>query len=125
MCMEDIRIGRKTGVAQQLVPLPANTVVQVVDANRLRTGLLIGSLNAQTLWLGFDKTVAIGSGLLIPANSVPLKLLLAEMGELVRRPIYGITNAAINVMIFEFILDDDAISTLGPQPTEYVYAKPA
>lgn len=113
MCMEDIRLGRKMTCAEGKTALVANTPVIVVPASKLRVGLIISGNSTAPVTLGFDNTIVVGNGIIIPINQRPIFMSIKDWGEIIRRPIWGVANVALNCCFWESLLEANPEDSQG------------
>lgn len=105
MCMEDVRIGRKTLSRSATVPVGTGVGV-LVPANKDRYTLIISAPETNPLWLTWEPAAAAGTGIRIAAGSPPVMLSIQEHGALVRGPIYAsIPLGAETITFAESILE--------------------
>lgn len=88
MCCEDLKIGRKTQCRTKAVVVPV-TGVELVQKDSRRIGVLIGSSDLAAIYIGTEKMSANDQGILLQASAAPLLLLISEMGDIVRGPIFA------------------------------------
>ena len=105
MCIEDIKIGRRSTIIERRVAL-STTSAQLVGPNPRRTGLVIGSDNTARITLSLIDPAVAGSGMLQAAGGAPIKLDIAHQGQLLTKPIFAVLNAGTaTVAVWETIFD--------------------
>lgn len=107
MCMEDIRIGRKsTAIEGRLV---TNMSVQILcQADPKRTSLIIYPPITGVLYLGTTLNIALLSGIHLSATMEPIRITLATHGQLVTRLWYAVCSVnAAAVSFIETHLEDE------------------
>lgn len=99
MCMEDVRIGRKSIVFRYRLTVPANGSVQVLSNSPDRISMLIPS-NGSAVTLGAD-TVDMGGVVegTINLNENNVRLSIGHDGALVTFPWYVMNSSASNQTI--------------------------
>jgi hypothetical protein len=117
MCMEDIILGRKTGVAEQRVTLQAGVAVQAIPANKNRIALIIGPQGAGTvansmITLGFDNTVIPAQGMNLSGITTPLVLNIKDHGDIVRRPLWVVSTVLSFFTFWEVTLLDGSVDNI-------------
>jgi hypothetical protein len=99
--MEDIRIQRKTFSLAITVSVPAANSVLILPADPLRTAILFTGHSANRIVYGFDSTVVVTAGLIVPANGLPFPMSIDQFGQLVTREWWAIASAgAQNITVF-------------------------
>lgn len=108
MCMEDVRIGRKSIVFRYRLTVPANGSVQVLSNNPDRIAMLIPSHgNAQTLGADTQDLDNVVEGTInLQQNNV--RLSIGTDGALVTMPWYVMNSANQNqtITVWETVLRD-------------------
>ena len=108
MCMEDVRLGRKTGPAIRFLPVPdaGNTVI--AEQNPDRTALIVSCPNAVGLFcgpIGLDPSA--GQGHFLVQGQDALMLDIQHHGSLVTQQWNASGNAAASsVTVMESILNE-------------------
>ena len=113
MCMEDIRIGRKSPVSFRVVSV-TNAPTQLCTNAPKRIALIISSLTpidaarAQNrLTISSDPNVADLGGLVIWGGTTPFKLDVQKYGQIVTTNLFVISdNAAASVGVCEVFQDE-------------------
>lgn len=93
MCMEDVRIGRKSAFIETTYAIGAAAVLVVPSAGD-RTALILGPPSSGTVTFSTVAPVAAGSGLTINAGGAPVILDIRSVGEAVNRGWYAIGSGA-------------------------------
>jgi len=106
MCMEDVKIGRKTGSTQRTVTL--NTTSQdVVDADAKRFSLILNAPTSGRVTYSLRPTATDLNGIVLYATMQPLVLNLKDHGAIVTSRLTAITNTGSQVTtIVETRFDD-------------------
>lgn len=99
MCMEDIRIQRKTEVAWQFLPVSNLAPVQLLPADPLRVSLILGSSSTGRVSFGNVAGIVAAQGLIINTNGAPITLSIRDYGQVVTGEWWGVASVA-NVSIF-------------------------
>lgn len=107
MCMEDVRLNRKTSSANSDA---ATTVASAlaIPQNEKRTALVISNTGANPVYLSLVSPAADSKGIKLPANGDPLVLDLFHHGRMVTSSWYAISPAgASNVGFTESVLQEE------------------
>src|SRR5687767_13336417 len=92
MCMEDIRIGRRTSSTENLIAALA-AAYQIADANNERITLIIHPPVSGTLMVSVRSDVSLTAGIPLTVGSHPLIFTIQTHGSLVMRPFFAIHSA--------------------------------
>lgn len=107
MCMEDIRIGRKTGSTQITVTV-SNPSSVILPADAKRTAIVISPPAAGTMFVAFGRDASTTSGIRVEPVTSPLILDLQHHGNLVTGPLHGFCGAgAESISIWFSRLEDE------------------
>lgn len=114
MCMEDIRIGRRTRASTRFVPV-TTTPVQLSQRSPDRIALLISSLipvngdaTANRLTISTDPAPVDQQGMMMWAGKEPMQLTIHNHGVLVSESLYCVSdNVSAIVGITEVFLNED------------------
>lgn len=106
MCMEDIRMGRRTASVETVYPVGA-TVIQVAGGSEMRVGLLLGAPLTGTITYGTSNAVISGQGMNLAAGQPPIELRIETHGEAVNKSWFAIgSGAGLFALISEALLQD-------------------
>lgn len=84
MCMEDIRIGRKSNSQLRVISVPLNAQTLILSASVNRISATISGDGLNPMWVYVRGATALFNvGLLIPALQKPLELTFENVGSLV------------------------------------------
>lgn len=97
MCMEDIRLGRESKTGEKTVTVQTSSTL-LVGPDKFRTSLIISTGVTNRVTLSVNNPAVNGSGMILHAGTAPLKLCLANDGDIVTRGFYAIANAASEVI---------------------------
>ena len=101
MCMEDIRLGRKTAGIQNLIAL-TNASQRIVDQSPDRVMLTIYPPVSGTATIAMSADVAVNVGITLTSEDHPIKLNIIDDGDLVTKAWYGIHSAGgVTLAIYE------------------------
>ena len=105
MCIEDVRMGRETGVATRSVNIGTTPTMFVGDSLQ-RTALLISAPSATRITLSEDPNVTDLNGIVLYANTNPLILDIKSVGNIVTRRLYAVsqTNAQVVGFVEVFLM---------------------
>lgn len=107
MCLEDIKLGRKTKTTEKFVSVsPTSTVL--VDANPYCVGLIISAPLTNHITLSLKDTAVDAQGINLAPNVDPLELDIQSHGGIVMRKITAICAGGtekIGVWITELVTD--------------------
>lgn len=107
MCIEDIRLGRRTGTAVRAVPVGASSVV-LCQANTKRVSITLFALAAQRYTFTDQGDAVLDSGPTINTGTGPVTLTVQSHGQLVTRELRAIASAAAQTVgVIEAYLQDD------------------
>lgn len=107
MCMEDIRIARKTRFKAYDFDVGVTTQL-LLPYNPKRFALVVGNSSTGTVMFGQLSTMNTGRGIAITATSTPLILRLTLEGDLVRSAWYAnATVAGTRLTAYEVELMDE------------------
>lgn len=107
MCMEDVRIMRKTQIGQRNVGVQL-TSTPLLDANPNRIALVISCPSTNRVTLMIDQAAVLDLGITLYPLGTPFVLSLMEHGNLVTRALNAITTVAPqNVNVWEAVLPDN------------------
>lgn len=101
MCMEDIRIGRKTLANEIIYTSPITTFQQILgpDENRIAITFCLPDTGVAYL-ITSDPTAAGVRGIQLNAGMPYITLTLETFGDLVRKPWYAKCNVAVITSTF-------------------------
>lgn len=107
MCMEGVRIGRKT--RQRKITTALTTAsTQILPPNPRRFAVFFGQPNTSTAWFSPENDAGSGRAFGLTSTSPPVWLNITLQGDMVRGPWYAAGAAAIaNISIIEIELADD------------------
>lgn len=106
MCMEDIRMGRRTASVETVYPIGV-TAQQVAGGSEMRVGLLLGAPLTGTITYGTSNAIVSGQGLNLSAGQVPIELRIERHGEAVNKAWFGIgSGAGLFALVSEALLQD-------------------
>ena len=106
MCIEDIRLGRKTSASQLEAPLTGTSALVVGNALN-RIALIFSPPSASVATLSLNRPSVDGEGLIIAAGDRPIKLNIRDHGRLVTSQWFGIVAAgAETISVFETFLEE-------------------
>lgn len=88
MCMEDIKIGRRTGVYSKSTP-GNGTVEKLLDHDPKRIAIILSHTKATAMRFGQTVEDTATHGFLISPTNMPLTLTVQEFGTLVTGPLYA------------------------------------
>ena len=107
MCIEDIRLGRKSFGAGKLVAIGSATTI-VVQQTQKRVTLILNSLATEAVTYSPNTPVVIGQGIKIPAGTAPVKLNIKDDGSIVSSRWFGVAETGSeSALIIEGILADE------------------
>lgn len=107
MCMEDIRIGRKTNTIERLVPLTAGTDKQLVGPNDSRIALHVWIVTGNAVYLSTNAMTAQNQGLKLNISIRPfVETTLDTYGNLVMQPWHVLADVDALIAVFEVFLTD-------------------
>lgn len=106
MCMEDIRIARKTRT--RVIDLTLDTTAaQVLPYNPNRYALWIGNTSTGSAHFSLGTAPAQGRGITQGASAQPVFFRLVLEGDSVRQPLYAVASAAaVRITLVETELAD-------------------
>lgn len=107
MCMEDIRIARKTRFKSYDFDVGTTTQL-LLPYNPKRFALVFGNASSGTVTIGQNSTMNTGRGIACTSTSAVCIFRLTLEGDLVRAPWYGLATAAgIRLTAYEVELMDE------------------
>jgi len=108
MCMEDIRIGRKTSYSAKNVFIPGAVETPLVQKADDRVALVIsGSAAADLCLCPYGLAPAAARGIVLTTETPVLSLTIEHHGSLVTAPWTGIiSGGTMNVTVLEVFLGD-------------------
>lgn len=92
MCMEDIRIGRRTKTVCHRTTIDVNPVI-MVDGNPNRVILILSASDSDQYSISPNPNEPDFEGLVIPAAGDPVRLTLANAGDFITKPLYAKTGS--------------------------------
>ena len=107
MCMEDIRIMRKTHSGTSFTRIVVGSATPLVQANKNRVALIISPPLVTAISLDINEVTADSGGIVLAVGSNPLVLSLADHGDLVTRKIFVRGGTAEQIVFWESILDEE------------------
>lgn len=108
MCMEDVRLGRKTTSRCGFKTLAAGVSSEVLPANAKRIAMVLTvTTSAAIASFGFTEDVTNTGGPTIIGAGGPLVLNIQQHGSFVRSQIWGISAAGATVGWMETVLEDE------------------
>lgn len=108
MCMEDIRIGRKSKTFQSSVVVPTANSVVLIPANPNRISFWIAQPNADRINISMDTDAVTSSGIRITTTGNPFGLSLILDGDLVTRKFNAIaTTSDKTIIVWETVLMEE------------------
>jgi hypothetical protein len=105
MCMEDIRIGRKTRTTFRLVTI-AVTATPLVASNPNRVSLIVGVPSTNQIVIGPDANVTTSQGISVYNTGAPFELNIQDHGDAVIKELWAIGGAGVTVGVIESFLDE-------------------
>lgn len=107
MCMEDVRIGRKTMAVETQFAGVGTTFIQVLPASPKRIGIIFCSASGGTLNYSTNTNLQ-GLGLQLQAQIVPVTLNIRDHGALCKMGWWvKSSTAGQNVTVYEIYLEDE------------------
>lgn len=107
MCMEDIRIMRRTVTAEHQIECASGVARLMLPVNERRVALIVGSNVQSNLNITMQATPTSTVGLGLQTNYPPLILTLLQHGDLVRREFQILArNSACTVTVWEVSLQE-------------------
>ena len=97
--MEDVRMGRDTGVATRSVTVGTTATAFVGDSLQ-RVGLIISAPSATRITLSEDPNVTDLNGIALYASGTPLLLDIKQVGNVVTRRLFAVSQTASQVVGF-------------------------
>lgn len=98
MCMEDIRLGRRTNHLHRLFAVTTGSKV-LFDRDKLRTQLMVYPPVSGTLTLDASDSVTANAGITMTASSHPLLMTVETHGDLVTNR-FSVIHSAGGISIF-------------------------
>lgn len=83
MCMEDVRIGRKTMFEEKQFTLPNAAYTEILPASPNRIGIIFGTPSSSTVVVTTNPTATTPDGLRIGTNGSPFGITVQEFGQAV------------------------------------------
>lgn len=107
MCMEDIRIARKTRFKSY--DFDVGTATQLLlPYNPKRFALVFGNSSSGTITIGQNSSLSLGRGISCGTATPPVIFRLTLEGDLVRAPWYAFgTAAGLRISVYEVELMDE------------------
>lgn len=99
MCIEDVRMGRKTVSFMAIVSIPAGGVRQVLPADPFRYSLTLSAPSSGSLTFSINQNPGDGEGIVFHQGSGPVTLTIQNDGDLVRRAWYAYSVNAVSVAL--------------------------
>lgn len=107
MCMEDIRIGRKTNSNEQLRTATQGVNLQMVGPNENRIALIVKCCDANNINISTIPMTAQAQGIILPATApLPLVMTIEEYGDMVTKPWYVFGGTTGTYTVIEVFLND-------------------
>lgn len=106
MCMEGIRIGRRTKINQYTWSTGVGQA-QIVPPNPRRVALMIGSPVSSVAFIAPALPVTTTTGIPINTGQNPIILNIEDHGELVTTAWFGTSAAGRDGLIVEVLLDEE------------------
>lgn len=107
MCMEDVRIGRKSTAGESIKSV-SQTSSMLLPQSPKRTAIIISAPTTGYITLSFNGPVVSGSGIIINALDTPLSLDIHHHGAMVKKEIYAIHSATTtNIGVWETSIEDE------------------
>jgi hypothetical protein len=107
MCMEDIRIGRKSQSAHKNVGVTVNNL-EIIGASPHRVALIFGNPASNNVFVSQDPQNLVLSGYMVNQTSGPLILRIEDWGQAITLPWFGVSSLGTNnLQITEVLLMDD------------------
>lgn len=107
MCMEDIRIARKTRFKSYDFDVGTGTQL-LLPVNPKRFALVFGNSNSGTITIGQNSTMVLGRGIACTTTSPPIIFRLTLEGDLVRSQWYAFgSGAGLRFTVYEVELMDE------------------
>lgn len=100
MCMEDVRIGRATGIVENLIS-DISTDVMLVDDDPNRMFFMISSDSALDIYITTTKIAKTGEGIHIPPNTPPLTISLQFHGASVTKRWQVIATGVMKLSVLQ------------------------
>lgn len=98
MCIEDIRLGRKTSFRYRYIGV-GGTPVRVVDANARRTHLIFSGGVVAGIRLWFDAGLDSATGFRVHQSLPPLEFDIQEHGLLVTGDFYAVAELGSEILV--------------------------
>lgn len=107
MCMEDIRLGRKSYARVNLVAVPAGTGnTEILPADPHRTNFIITSVDGSVFWVSDKPMTATATGLRVAPNNTNIAdFSVQDHGDFVTDAIYAWSDAGATIAILETALE--------------------
>ena len=106
MCMEDIRLGRKT-ITNELPLTIGATAIEVAAAMPLRTTLVLGAPLTGQVTYSLNPNVTAGQGLNVQLGSSAVTLTIQDHGDMVRQTWYAIgSGVGLKAAIYQTLLTE-------------------
>lgn len=107
MCMEDVRLGRKSNSRLTLVVVPAATDTLAVSSDPNRRTVLISPTDGSVVWLSDKAMTADATGLRCQPNSSESKdFRVEDHGDFVRNDIHVWSTAGCTLAVLETSLGE-------------------
>lgn len=107
MCIEDIRIGRRT-VTRELRAIIANTSGIFVQSSPKRTVLVFLPPPSGVLTLSMDDPVTGNQGIVLNTSSPPIVMTVQQWGDVTKRNFFAIHSVGgVVCTAFEGVLEED------------------
>ena len=99
MCMEDIRIMRRTSAEERIVAVASAAVSVIVPANPNIVAITIDNQGPNDVTISLNPGVTAGNGILIQKSDPPIRRSLNQDGNAITRGIFGICSAAQTAVV--------------------------
>lgn len=108
MCMEDVRIYRRTGFDTTFYVVSTSTPVLIAPYSPNRVALCFSPPSSNFYTISQSSGVADGQGLVIAGNTSPFTMTIQQHGAMVFGPWYAITHGSqYNIGVSEVMLLED------------------
>lgn len=95
MCLEDVRLARKTSCVSKDSPTTAASAV-AIPQNDKRYSLVISNTGGNPVYLSFQSPAVDAKGILLPVSGSPFILDLQHHGRILTAAIYAISPAGVS-----------------------------
>jgi hypothetical protein len=103
MCMEDIRIMRRTDPEERIISVGNAAAVQIVPQDRHIVAITLDNQGAGDVTVSMNPAVVSGNGLLIQKADPPLRRSLNQDGNAITRGLYAIAAPATTAVVVVWI----------------------